>query len=40
MRIGYLFGIIMFLFSCKEAPIAVSPPPEEEVVEVEKEIKE
>ena len=35
MRIGYLFGIIMFLFSCKEAPIVVPPPPAEEVVEVD-----
>ena len=25
MRIGYLFGIIIFLFSCKEAPIVVLP---------------
>ena len=31
MRIGYLFGIIIFLFSCKEAPIVVPPPPEEEI---------
>ncbi|SVC34812.1 uncharacterized protein METZ01_LOCUS287666, partial [marine metagenome] len=31
MRIGYLFGIIIFLFSCKEAPIVVPPPSEEEI---------
>ena len=31
MRIGYLFGIIIFLFSCKETPIIVPLPPEEEV---------
>ena len=35
MRIGYLFGIIIVLFSCKEAPIVVPPPPAEEVVEVD-----
>jgi len=31
MRISYLFGIIIFLFSCKEAPIVLPPPPEEEI---------
>ena len=35
MRIGYLFGIIIVLFSCKEAPIVVPPHPAEEVVEVD-----
>ena len=35
MRIGYLFGIIIVLFSCKESPIVVPPPPAEEVVEVD-----
>ena len=29
MRIGYLFGIIFFLFSCKEAPVVVSSLDEE-----------
>jgi len=35
MRIGYLFGIIIFLFSCKEAPILPPPPPPEEVVKID-----
>ena len=30
MWIGYLFGIVIFLFSCKKAPIAV-PPLEKEI---------
>ena len=31
MRIGYLFGIIIFLFSCKEAPIVVPPTAVDEI---------
>ena len=31
MRIGYLFGIIIFLFSCKEAPIVVPPAAVDEI---------
>ena len=31
MRIGYLLGIIIFLFSCKEAPIVVPPASEDEI---------
>ena len=36
MRICYLFGIIIILFSCKESPIVLPPPHTEEIpVEVE-----